>query len=231
MTLRYVELRRKKESFSGMGLFQDIQQFFSTYANFDNIENLLEGYRGFGPFLGIFLPALEAVFPFLPLIVFVLANAAAYGFVLGFLFSWIGTCLGSFIVFLFVRWIVNKRFKLSLKKSKKIQSMMQWMDHHGFGLVFFILSIPFTPSSLINVVAGLSNISPRSFFLAVMLGKMVMIGIITLIGTDWQNIVSDPKRILPILIGIAIFWLIGRFIEKKLNKNEVKKERMRSTDK
>ncbi|MGV3489377.1 MAG: TVP38/TMEM64 family protein [Tuberibacillus sp.] len=214
-----------------MGFFQQVQHFFGTYVTFDNIENLLEGYRGFGPFLGILLPALEAFLPFLPLIVFVLANAAAYGFVLGFLFSWIGTVLGSLVVFLIVRWIVNKRLKQTLQKNKKIQSMLMWIDRHGFGLVFFVLSIPFTPSSLINVVSGLSNISPRSFFLAVMLGKMVMIGIITLIGTDWQNIVADPKRIIPILVGILVFWLIGRFIEKKLNKNEAQREKVRSADK
>lgn len=214
-----------------MDFFQQIQHDFNTYVTFDNIENLLQGYRGLGPFLGILLPMLEAFLPFLPLIVFVLANAAAYGFFLGFLLSWAGTCIGSFIVFLFVRWIANKRLKRFLQKSKKIQAMLTWVDRHGFGPVFIVLSIPFTPSSLINVVSGLSNISPRSFFLAVMLGKMVMIGIVTFVGTDWKNIAADPKRIIPIVIGIVVLWLVGRMIEKKINKPEPHSVQERSADK
>jgi len=214
-----------------MGLLQDIEQFFHTYVTFASIEKLLEGYRGFGPFLGILLPGLEAFLPFLPLIVFVLANAAAYGFALGFLLSWVGTCLGSFIVFIVVRRIATKRLKQSLQRSQKIQSMLQWIERHGFGLVFFVLSIPFTPSSLINVVAGLSNLSLRSFALAVMLGKMVMIGIITFIGTDWKNIVSDPSRIIPVIVGLVVFWGVGKWIEKTLNKKAGEKEKHRSADK
>jgi uncharacterized membrane protein YdjX (TVP38/TMEM64 family) len=226
-----VELRQKKESLPGMDFFQQIQHGFSTYVTFDNIEHFLQGYRGLGPLLGILLPMLEAFLPFLPLIVFVLANAAAYGFLLGFLLSWAGTCIGSFAVFLFVRWMANKRLKNYLQKRKKLQSMLAWIDRHGFGPVFFVLSIPFTPSSLINVVSGLSNISPKSFFLAVILGKMVMISIVTFIGTDWQNIVADPMRIIPIVVGITLFWIVGKVIEKKINKTDPDSKWERSTDK
>ena len=102
-----------------MDFIQQIQHDFSAYITFANIEHVLQGYRGLGPLLGVLLPMLEAFLPFLPLIVFVLANAAAYGFFVGFLLSWVGTCAGSFCVFLFIRWIANKRLKGYLQKSKK----------------------------------------------------------------------------------------------------------------
>ena len=108
--------------------------------------------------------------------------------------------------------------------------MLTWIDRHGFGPLFVVFSIPFTPSSLINVVSALSNMSIRSFFLAVLLGKMVMISIVTFIGTDWRNIASDPKRIIPILVGILIFWIIGKAIEKKINNAHHNTKMERSTD-
>lgn len=204
-----------------MDFIHHFQQEIHHYVTFKNIENLLSGYRELGPLLGILLPMLEAFFPFLPLIVFVLANAAAYGFFLGFLFSWVGTCIGSLIVYLFVRWIARHRLQNLLHRNRKVQSTLEWVDQHGFAVVFFVLAIPFTPSSLINVVAGLSNINTRSFLLAVLLGKMVMIGIVTFIGTDWQNIITDPTRIIPLLVAIALFWLIGKWIEKRMHRTSL----------
>src|SRR5690625_6623904 len=59
------------------------------------IMQLLQDYERLGPLPGILLPFIEALLPFLPLVVFVFANAAAYGLLKGFLYSWIGSSLRS----------------------------------------------------------------------------------------------------------------------------------------
>ena len=64
--------------------FQTIKEYFSP----ENMDHIVESYKAFGP-LGIGLPMIEALIPALPLIVFVLANAVAFGFWLGFLYSWL----------------------------------------------------------------------------------------------------------------------------------------------
>ena len=75
--------------------FQTIKEYFSP----ENMDHIVESYKAFGPLLGIGLPMIEALIPALPLIVFVLANAVAFGFWLGFLLflAWISngclTCL------------------------------------------------------------------------------------------------------------------------------------------
>src|SRR5690625_7844506 len=66
------------------------------------IMELLNDYEKLGPLPGILLPFIEAFLPFLPLFVFVFANAAAYGLLKGFLLFWAGSVLGSIIVFLII---------------------------------------------------------------------------------------------------------------------------------
>ena len=97
-----VNLRRKLRYM----LFQDIINWFSE----DNIIELIETFRSFGIFIAFLLPFIEAFIPFLPIILFVIANVNAYGLFLGFIISWIGTVTGSYLVFLFLRLISKKPF-------------------------------------------------------------------------------------------------------------------------
>ncbi len=75
--------------------FQTIKEYFSP----ENMDHIVESYKAFGPLLGIGLPMIEALIPALPLIVFVLANAVAFGFLARFslFMAWISngciTCL------------------------------------------------------------------------------------------------------------------------------------------
>ncbi|WP_085521869.1 TVP38/TMEM64 family protein [Tuberibacillus sp. Marseille-P3662] len=201
-----------------MDFIHEIQEFFTTYVTEENIKGLLQGYRGLGSFLGIILPMLEAFFPILPLLAFVLANAAAYGYFLGFLLSWAGSCIGSIIVFWFFRTVAKRKLGNWLEKRENIHNMLLWVEKGGFGPVFIVLSIPFTPSSIINVVSGLSNMNPRSFILAVAMGKAIMVGIVSYFGEDWQEIIRQPVRIIVIIAVLAVLWVAGKYIERRLNK-------------
>lgn len=180
------------------------------------IEHILQGYRGFGPIVGILLPMIEAILPFLPLVVIVLANAAGYGFLLGFLYSWLGSSLGSILVFLVFRKIAKNAIKNRFTSHKKLQGMFVWVEKKGFGPLFFIFCFPFTPSALINVVAGLANVGILQFVMAVLLGKMILIGIITYLGNGWESIILHPTMLIPILIIVIALWFIGRSIEKRM---------------
>ena len=64
-------------------------EYISTLNKEDIIE-LLDKYESLGPLPGFLLPFVESFLPFLPIIVIVMGNAAAYGLWKGFLFSWTG---------------------------------------------------------------------------------------------------------------------------------------------
>lgn len=193
----------------------------------ENIKDFLEQYRALGPLPGILLPFLEAFLPFLPLIIFVAGNALAYGLALGFLYSWIGVSLGSIMVFFFIRKFARHRFIKYALKYDKIKSALNWFERRGFGAVFLLYCFPFTPSALVNVVAGFSQMNPISFILSVTLGKMVMIFIISYIGHDFFSLLQSPVELTIVSILIVLLWLGGKQLEKKLkartNKQEEKK--------
>ncbi|MGE7661960.1 TVP38/TMEM64 family protein [Peribacillus sp. NPDC097197] len=194
------------------------------WITLEHISGLIQQYRSFGPIPGILLPMLEAFLPFLPLFVFVVANATAFGLWWGFLFSWIGAVGGAFLVFFVFRRYGQMRFFRFLQKHKQVQRLMNWVESHGFSPLFLLLCFPFTPSALVNIVAGLSKVSTLQYALAVIGGKAVMIFTISFVGYDIVSLIQKPLR--TVIVGIIIFilWVVGKRLEVRLNKSMKKEE-------
>ncbi|MDR6124622.1 putative membrane protein YdjX (TVP38/TMEM64 family) [Bacillus sp. SLBN-46] len=190
-----------------------------AWFTLENIMSLIREYRALGPLPGILLTIIEAFLPFLPLFLFVMANASAFGLWLGFLYSWIGTCIGALLVFLLVRKYGQRRLLSFLPKHPKVRTLMDWVERHGFGPLFLLLCFPFTPSAVVNIVAGLSKISTAQYMLAVCIGKMVMIFTISFIGYDIHSLITKPFRTVIVFLVIFILWYIGKRIELRLNKS------------
>jgi uncharacterized membrane protein YdjX (TVP38/TMEM64 family) len=200
--------------------FESIRAWFTL----ENIMNLIQAYRSLGPLPGILLTVLEAFLPFLPLFLFVMANASAFGLWLGFLYSWLGSCIGALLVFSLVRKYGQKRLLAFLLRHPKVYRLMDWVEQHGFGPLFLMLCFPFTPSALVNIVAGLSRLSVAQYILAVGIGKMVMIFTISFIGYDIRSLITQPYRTIIVLVIIFILWYVGKRIEVRLNKSTGKKQ-------
>ena len=133
----------------------------SEWFTEENIQSLVSHYRTLGPLIGILLPFLEALLPFLPLVVIVVANVSSYGLWLGFILSWAGTVLGSYVVFLIVRKFGrNPRFKRFIEREN-VQKLIKFVTMRGLSPLFILLCFPFTPSVLVNIVAGLSYIKKK----------------------------------------------------------------------
>lgn len=187
------------------------------YLTLEGVLELLKEYQSFGIIPGLLLPILEAFIPILPLFAFVMANAAAFGLWLGFLISWVGSCVGAIIVFLIFRRYGQARFLNFISRHAQIRKIMTWVERHGFGSLFLMLCFPFTPSAAINVVAGLSRVSMSQFVLAVLAGKMVMIFMMSFIGADFISFIKQPTKAIVVLIVVFVLWIVGKQIERRLN--------------
>ncbi len=204
------------------------------WLNVDKIIELSEHYRALGPFIGLFFPFIESFLPFLPLVVFVFANAGAYGLWYGFLLSWIGTSLGSYAVFLLIRKFGQAKILRSLTKKRRVQQLIHWVEKNGFGPLFLLICFPFTPSALVNLVAGLSNIKKKHYLLTLLAGKFVMIFTISFIGYDLKALLTKPIRTTIVVLIIILLWFIGKRLELRLTKKveaefrEVARERQQS---
>ena len=188
------------------------------WLSVDKIIELSEQYRAFGPFIGILLPFLESFLPFLPLFVFVFANSAAYGLWFGFILSWIGTTVGSYAVFLIIRKYGQSRLLNFITRHKRVKKLISWVDSNGFGPLFLFICFPFTPSALVNLVAGLSNMRKTYYLGILMAGKFVMIFMISFVGYDLKALLTQPIRSAIVGVVILLLWFVGKWWEKRLNK-------------
>lgn len=190
--------------------------FIKEWLTVEKIMELIGKYRSLGPVTGILLPMIEAFLPFLPLFLFAMANANAFGLWLGFLYSWIGASLGAYFVFLLVRKFGQKKFLSFLKNHPQVIRLMSWVERHGFGLLFLLLCFPFTPSAVVNIVAGLSRLSYAQYMLAVVTGKMVMLFTMSFVGHNIRALITQPVRTAIICAIIFILWLVGKRIEARI---------------
>ena len=84
----------------------------------------LSAFKDLGPLAPICLALVESLIPALPLVAIVTINISAHGAILGFFYSWIGTTVGSLIVFLFFRRIVKHRLMPWFSRSASIQKAL-----------------------------------------------------------------------------------------------------------
>jgi uncharacterized membrane protein YdjX (TVP38/TMEM64 family) len=193
------------------------QEWITSLKNLtlDDIQTLLDRYSALGPLPGILLPLLEALLPFLPLIVFVVANASAYGLWPGFLYSWIGVCLGAMLVFLISRWFGRRYGERIRRRYPKSERFFTWVEHKGFTPIFLLSCFPFSPSALVNISAGLSNMPLHTFMTAIILGKAVMIFTLSFLGSDLHAMLHQPWRIAASVSVLVVMWLGGKKLEAR----------------
>lgn len=181
----------------------------------DDIQNLLHRYSELGPLPGILLPLLEAFLPILPLVVFVVANASAYGMWLGFLYSWIGVSVGSLLVFMIARKLSVKYGERIRRRFPKAEKFFEFVERKGFTPIFLLACFPFSPSVIVNIAAGMSKIPLHTFLVAVLLGKAVMIFMLSFLGHDLRAMVDNPWQIVMAVAILLLMWIAGRKLEAR----------------
>lgn len=198
----------------------DLAAFWEWLTNltWGDVDQWFEQYEALGPLPGILLPLVESLLPFLPLIAIVIANAEAYGFWEGFVYSWIGSVCGSAIVFLFVRKVGTRFRKWIERKLKTSGRFIEWVERKGFTVIFTLSCLPFTPSSLLNVVSGLSTLPTHTYLTAIALGKGVMVFLITYVGYDLSLLFRNPLKLVLTLVIFTAMWFLGRYLESRFTR-------------
>lgn len=172
----------------------------------------------FGPFSGILLVLLESIIPVLPLGVFITLNINAFGFLFGFLLSWMATCLGCILSFyLFRFWFQDRFFRfLKKKKTKHLKETIAKISKIPFSNLVVLIALPFTPAFLINIAAGLSKMSSEKFVIAILLGKISIVYFWGYIGKSILESVTDIKTVITVSFMLLLAYFLSKFVGKKL---------------
>lgn len=174
--------------------------------------------QNFGPISGILLVILESIFPVLPLGVFITLNINAFGFLFGFLLSWIATSLGCMLSFFLFRSCFSKRFIkfISKKNSKNLKEIMKKINKISFSNLVVLIALPFTPAFLINIASGLSNMNSKKFISAILLGKLSIVFFWGFIGKSILESVTDLTTIIIVSILLLLAYFLSKLVGKKL---------------
>ena len=169
--------------------------------------------------VGFFLVFIECFIPVLPLSVFVALNVNAFGFLGGFLISWSATCLGSYLCYLFFLFIEGKLTEKFLKRKtiKKIKNSIDKFEKIKFTELVLIITLPFTPSCLVNILAGLTKVAKEKFLIALLIGKSFTIVFWGYIGKSLIESLTDLKSLIYIFVTLLLAYIISKIVSKKMH--------------
>lgn len=179
------------------------------------IEKACDIVANGGIFFGFFLVFIESFIPALPLSVFVALNVHTFGFFIGVLMSWIATSLGSFICYLFNLQYVSKLLKKN--KLEKLKKGVEMFRKISLSQLVLIITLPFTPSFLVNILAGVAKIPREKFIISLLIGKIFSIIFWGYIGKSLIESLTDIKSLIYIGIALVISYIISKIVSRRMN--------------
>ena len=182
------------------------------------IDTALQGLGVWGPIVGCFFIVIESMVPILPLFVFITLNFLAFGNILGFIISWVFTCIGCFISFLLFRKKVQTWLFKRIKKNGLIsEHTIEVITNLKFEQLTTIIAIPFTPAFLVNIVAGLSKMSYKKYMGALLIGKIFLVYFWGFVGVSLIESIKNPIYLVRVFVLLLIAYVISRIVSKKFN--------------
>ena len=141
---------------------------------FESPEKLVKYIKEYGvmaPIIFIFIQIIQVVLPVIPGGASCLAGVLAFGGFAGFIYNYIGLCIGSVIAFLLSR-KYGIKLVLKLFKEETVNKYVSYIKNKKFEKIFFWgIFLPGAPDDLLCYVAGVSNISFKKFLVIIILGK------------------------------------------------------------
>ncbi len=183
---------------------------------YNYIMTLISSSVVFGPILACLLIFLESVFPVLPLFVFITIIFIAYGYVVGFLLSYILTCLGCFFAFFLCRKYLKNFFEKKIRKNNFFDKFMKKIDKMSLSNIVLLISIPFTPQFVINIAAALSKMSFKKYMISILIGKLFLVAFWGFIGTSLVESLKNPKIMVIIVVMLLASYILSKIVNKKL---------------
>ena len=183
---------------------------------YNYIMYLITSSQIFGPLLACLLVFLESILPVLPLFVFITIIFISYGYVFGFIISYLLTCLGCLLAFYIFRHLLKNYFKNNIRKINTLDNLMKIIDKLSLSNLVILMVIPFTPAFLINIAAALSELKFSKFLVAVLISKISLVFFWGFIGTSLLHSLKNPKIIIIVFLMIGVSCLVSKVIAKRL---------------
>ena len=152
--------------FINLGVFKDL----------NSLRGLVGDSIILGPIIFILIQILQVVIPIIPGGISTAAGVLIFGPYAGFIYNYVGICIGSIIIFLLGR-RYGKPFILSMVSDKTYNKYVGWLDNQNRFEKLFALAIflPVAPDDALCSMAGLTNISVKKYTWIILLAKPLSI--------------------------------------------------------
>ena len=133
---------------------------------------LLEKSGYLAPLIFVIIQIVQVVIPIIPGGISQGVGVLMFGPIWGFVYNYVGICIGSIIVFFIARRygmpLIKKMFKKEL-----VDKYIGWLDKGKKFDKFFALAIflPVAPDDFLCYLAGITNISAKKYIMIILLLK------------------------------------------------------------
>ncbi len=169
---------------------------YTLYAKgilFDQIklQEYISAYGVLAPIVLILIYILFSMFPIVPSTAAAIISVMVFGPVMGFVYSYIATVLGSIINF-----TISKRYgkKIVLKiigEEKYDKYFVKYGSNPKYTYIFaFLIFIPFAPDDILSYFTGLTEMSYKKFIVIILLCKPFGAFLFSLGGVGYFSFVS-----------------------------------------
>lgn len=159
------------------------------------LQTFLQQFGWFAPIVFIIFQAVQVVLPISPGAIGCVAGILIFGSVQGFIYNYIGICIGSIAAFLLSRQY-GLNYVMNMSNKKVFNKYIGWLKKTSFDRIFATaIFLPVAPDDFLCYIAGMSKMKLKKFVLIILLGKPFAIVMYSLI----LNIIV-PK-LLPLFQG------------------------------
>lgn len=154
-----------------------------------------------------------------PITLMILATALSFGPFLGFTLAFTGSMLGGLASYFMGRWL--GRDVVRKMAGEKVNRLSRKLARRGWLAVAVVRIIPIAPYTIVNMVAGSTHISTRSFLIGTAIGMGPGIMAIMLFEDGLEHLVRAPDwlsvglSIIALSCATLIFFFCKRWLLSK----------------
>lgn len=180
----------------------------------NNVVYFIENSGLLGVLIACILIVFESILPILPLLVFITINFLVLGKFFGFIISWVFTILGCIMSYYIFKKGFGNKFDRLVEDKERLKKYKNLFKNITVGKLIIIISMPFTPAFMVNIVAGLVNMDFKKYFTALLFGKIALVYFWGFIGTSFVESIKNPIILIRIIIIMSLTYLLYLIVNK-----------------
>lgn len=160
-----------------------------------------------------------------PVVILIPATAFVFGPTLGAIYSLLGLLANA--IALYTLGHVLGHETVHRLAGKRVNQISHRLARHGLLTVVTLRLLPLAPFTVINLASGASHIKLREYTIGTTIGMSPSIFVMTLLGSQLQNTLSNPapKNLLmltaiTVLLICSMIWLKWRSIKLFLGRDD-----------